>query len=70
MRWLPLTSMALLLVFGIDLATGLIQARAPLRTWLALLGAPWYVPWKVWIQLRALASLRLHVADYGATPRG
>ena len=37
--------------------TGLVQARAGLRTWLALLAAPWYVAWKAIVQVRALASV-------------
>ena len=39
------------------LVTGLVQARAGLRTWLALLAAPWYVAWKAVVQVRALASV-------------
>jgi 1,2-diacylglycerol 3-beta-glucosyltransferase len=38
-------------------ATGLIQARAGARTWLALLVAPWYLAWKAVVQLRAVASV-------------
>ena len=45
----------LTLVFA--LATGLLQARARLRTWLALLAAPWYLAWKLVVQVRALASV-------------
>ena len=40
----------------LTLVTGLIQARAGLRTWLALAAAPWYVIWKVVVQVRALGS--------------
>jgi hypothetical protein len=28
-----------------------------LRTWLALLAAPWYVGWKAVVQLRAITSV-------------
>jgi len=49
--------------------TGLVQARADRGTWLALLAAPWYVLFKVAVQLRALASLRRPGTEYGATPR-
>ncbi|HEY9391717.1 MAG TPA: hypothetical protein VIR27_18345, partial [Mycobacteriales bacterium] len=49
--------------------TGLVQARADRGTWLALLAAPWYVLFKMVVQLRALASLRRPGTQYGATPR-
>jgi cellulose synthase/poly-beta-1,6-N-acetylglucosamine synthase-like glycosyltransferase len=48
---------AALLVLALVVVTGLIQARAGLRTWLALLAAPWYLGWKAVVQLRALASV-------------
>ncbi len=51
------------------LLVGLVQSRASWRTWLGLAIAPWYVPWKVLIQLRALTSVRRRVDNYGATPR-
>ena len=54
---------AALLTLALVIVIGLIQARAGLRTWLALLAAPWYVAWKAIIQLRALASV-LRRDDY------
>jgi cellulose synthase/poly-beta-1,6-N-acetylglucosamine synthase-like glycosyltransferase len=54
---------AALLTLALVILTGLIQARAGLRTWLALLAAPWYLTWKTIIQLRALASV-LRKDDY------
>jgi cellulose synthase/poly-beta-1,6-N-acetylglucosamine synthase-like glycosyltransferase len=54
---------ASLLALGLVVVTGLIQAKAGPRTWLALLAAPWYLGWKAVIQLRALASL-LRRDDY------
>jgi 1,2-diacylglycerol 3-beta-glucosyltransferase len=57
------------LVLGLVLVTGLVQARAGLRTWLALLAAPWYVIWKVAVQLRALASVVRREASYPPTAR-
>lgn len=59
----------LLAVLAGSLVVGLVQARASWRTWAALAIAPWYLPWKAAIQLRALVSLRRRVEDYGATPR-
>ena len=50
---------------ALALVTGLIQARAGLRTWLALLAAPWYVGWKAVVQLRALASVLRRDDYYG-----
>src|SRR4051794_31415320 len=58
----------LLLLAG-ALVTGLIQARARARTWLALLAAPWYLVWKTVVQLRALASLLRRDDYYGPTAR-
>lgn len=51
------------------LAIGLVQARVRLRTWLALLGAPWYIGWKAVVQLRALASVLRRQAYFGPTAR-
>jgi cellulose synthase/poly-beta-1,6-N-acetylglucosamine synthase-like glycosyltransferase len=52
------------------LVTGLIQAGAGIRTWLALLVAPWYLGWKVVVQLRAVASVFRRDAYYPPTARG
>ena len=57
--------LALALVF----VTGLIQARARLRTWLALLAAPWYLGWKAVVQLRAAASVIRRDDYYPPTTR-
>ena len=54
---------AALLTLALVIITGLIQARAGIRTWLALLAAPWYLAWKAIIQVRALASV-LRRDDY------
>jgi 1,2-diacylglycerol 3-beta-glucosyltransferase len=45
-----------LLVLAAVIVTGLIQARAGARTWLALLAAPWYLAWKAVVQFRAVVS--------------
>lgn len=42
-------------LLGIDLAIALVEARSPLATWVALLVAPFYVGWKVWLQIIAIA---------------
>ena len=57
------------LALALALATGLVQARAGLRTWLALVAAPWYVGFKAVVQLRALASLLRRDRFYGPTAR-
>jgi Glycosyltransferase like family 2 len=69
-------SWAMAAVFGagfavlvVALITGLIQARAGLRTWLALSAAPWYLMWKAVVQLRALASVLRRDEYYGPTAR-
>jgi|tagenome__1003787_1003787.scaffolds.fasta_scaffold20833676_2 cellulose synthase/poly-beta-1,6-N-acetylglucosamine synthase-like glycosyltransferase len=51
------------------LLTGLIQARAGLRTWLALAAAPWYLVWKAVVQVRAVASVLRRDDYYGPTAR-
>ena len=54
---------------ALTIVTGLIQARAGARTWLALLAAPWYVAFKAVVQIRALASLLRRDRVYGPTAR-
>ena len=58
-----------LLTLSLTLVTGLVQARAGLRTWLALLAAPWYLGWKAVVQVRALASILRRETEYGPTAR-
>jgi 1,2-diacylglycerol 3-beta-glucosyltransferase len=58
-----------LLVLALALVTGLIQARAGPRTWLALLIAPWYLGWKAVVQLRALVSVLRRNEHYAPTTR-
>jgi cellulose synthase/poly-beta-1,6-N-acetylglucosamine synthase-like glycosyltransferase len=56
-------------LLALALVTGLIQARAGWRTWLALCTAPWYLGWKAFVQLRALASVLRRDDYYGPTAR-
>lgn len=58
-----------LIALALTIVTGLIQARAHLRTWLALVAAPWYVVFKAIVQLRAVASLMRRERYYGPTAR-
>jgi cellulose synthase/poly-beta-1,6-N-acetylglucosamine synthase-like glycosyltransferase len=58
-----------LVALALTIVTGLVQARARLRTWVALLAAPWYVVFKAIVQLRALASLTRRERYYGPTSR-
>jgi hypothetical protein len=58
-----------LLALALVIVTGLIQAGAGLRTWLALLVAPWYLGWKAVVQLRALASVLRKDEYYPPTAR-
>lgn len=51
------------------LVTGLVQARATARTWLALCVAPWYLAWKAVVQVRALASVVRRNDYFGPTAR-
>jgi cellulose synthase/poly-beta-1,6-N-acetylglucosamine synthase-like glycosyltransferase len=59
-----------LLALAAVIGTGLIQAGAGVRTWLALLLAPWYLGWKAVVQLRAVASVVRRDAYYQPTARG
>ena len=54
---------------ALTLLSGLVQARAGRRTWLALLAAPWYLAWKAAVQARALASVLRRDDYYGPTAR-
>jgi cellulose synthase/poly-beta-1,6-N-acetylglucosamine synthase-like glycosyltransferase len=56
-------------MLALAILTGLIQARAGLRTWLALCIAPWYLVWKAVVQLRAVASVLRRDDYYGPTAR-
>ena len=58
-----------LLVLALVVAVGLVQARAGLRTWMALLAAPWFLGWKVVVQLRAIASVLRRETHYPPTAR-
>jgi cellulose synthase/poly-beta-1,6-N-acetylglucosamine synthase-like glycosyltransferase len=58
-----------LLTLALVIVCGLIQARAGLRTWIALLAAPWYLGWKVVVQLRALARVLRRDEYYPPTAR-
>lgn len=62
--------LALLGLLVLVLVLAMLEAKVGWRTWLALLVAPWFVPWKALIQLRALLSVKRGVQTYGATPRG
>lgn len=64
-----LGAFACLAVLGGVLAVGLVEAGAGARTWLALALAPWYLPWKAAIQVRAMLSLSRGVKTYAPTPR-
>ena len=52
-----------------DVVVALLQARAGVRTWLALAAAPTYILWKGWIQLKALRNVRAADQAYEPTPR-
>jgi cellulose synthase/poly-beta-1,6-N-acetylglucosamine synthase-like glycosyltransferase len=58
-----------IVVLGLVVVTGLVQARAGRRTWIALLVAPWYLAWKVVVQVRALVSVLRRDDYYPPTAR-
>lgn len=43
-------------LLALDVGVALLQTRARLRTWIAVAGAVWYLPWRVWVELRARAG--------------
>jgi len=68
--WVVAAAMAAgLAATALTLVTGLVQARAGLRTWLALAAAPWYVAWKAVVQVRALIRVVRGDTVYGPTAR-
>jgi cellulose synthase/poly-beta-1,6-N-acetylglucosamine synthase-like glycosyltransferase len=68
--WVVAAAMAAgLAATALTLVTGLVQARAGLRTWLALAAAPWYVAWKAVVQMRALIRVVRGDTVYGPTAR-
>lgn len=66
---LAVAILGLLAGLALVLAVALATVHAPPATWLSLLAAPWYVLWKLVIQVRALAHLRRGRTGFGATPR-
>jgi cellulose synthase/poly-beta-1,6-N-acetylglucosamine synthase-like glycosyltransferase len=58
-----------LVVLALALVTGLVQARAGARAWLALLAAPWYLSWKAIVQIRAIVSVLRRDTYYPPTER-
>jgi hypothetical protein len=59
----PVATLAAVLVIG------LVEARAGWRTWAALASAPWYVLWKVGVQVKAALSVRRRQVFYPPTVR-
>ena len=57
--------MALALAFF----TGAVQARVGWRVLLALAVAPFFIAWKLFVQLKAALGLRGGLKEYGATER-
>lgn len=57
------------LTLALTIATGLLQARAGVRTWLALAAAPWYVAFKAVVQVRAIVRVVRRDRVYGPTAR-
>ncbi len=66
---LVVAAVAALGALALVLVIGLLQARAPARTWLAVVVAPWYVLWKLVVQVRAVGGLLRSGTTYGATER-
>ena len=62
-------AVGLFVFLAATLAVALVEARVSGRTWLALAIAPWYLPWKAVVQLRALGRVFRRTQHYGAAPR-
>lgn len=56
-------------LLGLDLAIALVETRAPLATWGSLLVAPFYVLWKVGLQIVAIARSRKSTEAWEPTSR-
>ena len=67
--WLTVTMLVLTGLLALDLVIALVKARAPGRTWLALLIAPWYLAWKVVVQILALGRVLRRQDHFDATAR-
>lgn len=59
----------LVTVLGLDVLAAMVAARLPVSAYLALLAAPWYLAWKVPVQLRAVVSARRRETYFPAMPR-
>jgi glycosyltransferase involved in cell wall biosynthesis len=67
--WMAIVASALLVALACDFALALVQSRAPARTWFAVVIAPWYLAWKLIVQLRAAVSVARHEDYYPPTER-
>ena len=65
--WISGAALALL---ALDLMVAMVMAKVGIRTWLALVAAPWYVVWKAWIQVRAIVGMRRAGTLHAPTTRG
>lgn len=54
---------------AVSLVIALVESGASARTWLALVIAPWYLAWKLLVQVRASLGVARDKQSYGATPR-
>lgn len=59
----------LVAVLGFDVVVAMIAARLPASAYVALLAAPWYLAWKVPVQVRALVSAHRRETDFPAMSR-
>lgn len=65
----PLVLSTAAALLAISLVVAAIEARLSPRIVVAMIAAPWYVGWKVGVQLRALLLARRPPAEFGATAR-
>ena len=56
-------------LLALDVAIALIEARAPLATWLSLVVAPFYIIWKTGLQAVAIVRWRQASEAYEPTSR-
>ena len=64
--WIGAAAVGLL---GLAFTVAAVQARVGWRVLLALAVAPFYVGWKLIVQLKALLGLRGGLKEFGATER-
>jgi hypothetical protein len=68
-RPVAFVGLGLIGLMALDEVVALLEARAGIKVWLALLLAPFFIVWKGWVQVKALSQIRSAEKAYEPTPR-